>query len=107
MASRKSNGNGNALIVQMISDLRDDMNGRFDHVVDGQRAVFDRLHEHEQEDARQFEEIKIAAATAAGAAKERAEEAAAKANRTGLWAGLLGAGGSGGLVALVEHLWKR
>lgn len=71
-----------AMLSDNINNLRDDMKRGFDQQRDGLVKMFDLFTQHTKEDAKNFEEIKMAASGAAGEARAKSE---ASAKKSTLW----------------------
>lgn len=90
----------NGAVLQILSDMKNDMNRNFDLLVAGQKTLYTKLDAHEAEDNKRFEEIHIKAAVDAGEAKATAK----------LWAagGAIGTLLTGGGFEYLKHYfgWK-
>lgn len=84
----------NGAVLQMLGDMKSDMNRNFDLLVEGQKTLFNKFNEHEKQDDKRFEEIHVKAAEDKGEAKITAK----------LWG--IGTGLVGGGLALLPEIWK-
>jgi hypothetical protein len=64
MATRKQNGDA---LLQLLSNMKSDMNRSFDQLHDGQKKVFELLSAHEEKDKDQFDSIRSGMDEAKGA----------------------------------------
>jgi hypothetical protein len=93
------------MLADSIKDLKVDLNRNFDLLVAGQKTLYQKFESHEQEDTKQFGEIKTVAAKAEGAAQAKVEEAARKST---LWMiGVTGLAGTPPLIELFKWLVHR
>ena len=116
-----------ATLLQMLGNMQDTMTSGFERVEKDNKDRFDQLHqgqkalyemfqkhtetfqEHVTQDQKDFENIRTNIATAKVEKqvedKDSDKKLVSKQFRQTLWAGIIGAGGSGGLITLIQHFW--